>query len=178
MIQPLINGMASIVPLGRGSFPRDSRHFVPGYYRAVPPGRKPSARPSASHYPSPYALNPGLNGAKLRADSGGFSPKTPTGLAKSSIGFQPVSSRSLDIRTLLLPSNNPDRLEDVACCQHERQAGSLCYIAPPLRPSGGLELSILLILAPFIPGTIPGTTAQPSGPGPSCPFYRVARSTL
>jgi len=32
----------SIVPLGRGYFPHDSRHFVPGYYRAVPPGQKPS----------------------------------------------------------------------------------------------------------------------------------------
>jgi hypothetical protein len=29
----------SIVPLGRGYFPDDSRHFVPGYYRAVPPGQ-------------------------------------------------------------------------------------------------------------------------------------------
>jgi hypothetical protein len=26
----------SIVPLGRGYFPHDSRHFVPGYYHAVP----------------------------------------------------------------------------------------------------------------------------------------------
>jgi hypothetical protein len=29
-------------------FPHDSRHFVPGYYRAVPPGRKPFASRSAS----------------------------------------------------------------------------------------------------------------------------------
>jgi hypothetical protein len=29
----------SIVPLGRGYFPLDSRHFVPGYYRAVPLGQ-------------------------------------------------------------------------------------------------------------------------------------------
>jgi hypothetical protein len=34
--------MASIVPLGRGYFPHDSRHFVPGYHRASPPGQKPS----------------------------------------------------------------------------------------------------------------------------------------
>ena len=36
--------IGSIVPLGRGYFPDDSRHFVPGYYRAVPPGQKPFAR--------------------------------------------------------------------------------------------------------------------------------------
>ena len=35
--------IGSIVPLGRGYFPHDSRHFVPGYYRAVPPGQKPFA---------------------------------------------------------------------------------------------------------------------------------------
>jgi hypothetical protein len=29
----------SIVPLGRGYFPHDSRHFVPGYYHAVPLGQ-------------------------------------------------------------------------------------------------------------------------------------------
>ena len=34
--------IGTIVPLGRGYFPHDSRHFVPGYYRAVPPGQKPS----------------------------------------------------------------------------------------------------------------------------------------
>jgi hypothetical protein len=34
--------IGSIVPLGRGYFPHDSRHFVPGYFRAVPPGQKPS----------------------------------------------------------------------------------------------------------------------------------------
>src|SRR5271166_4003583 len=33
----------SIVPLGRGYFPHDSRHFVPGYYQPVPPGQKPLA---------------------------------------------------------------------------------------------------------------------------------------
>jgi hypothetical protein len=31
-----------------GLFPYDSRHFVPGYYRAVPPGQKPFAHRSAS----------------------------------------------------------------------------------------------------------------------------------
>jgi hypothetical protein len=36
---------------------RFSRHFVPGYYRTVPPGQKPSGRRSASHYPSAYGLN-------------------------------------------------------------------------------------------------------------------------
>ena len=40
-------GIGSIVPLGRGYFPHDSRHFVPGYYRAVPPGQKPFAHRSA-----------------------------------------------------------------------------------------------------------------------------------
>jgi hypothetical protein len=44
-------------------FPHDSRHFVPGYYRAVPPGQKPSADRSASHYPI-LALT-GLTLAKL-----------------------------------------------------------------------------------------------------------------
>jgi hypothetical protein len=33
--------IGSIVPLGRGYFPHQPRHFVPGYYRAVPPGQKP-----------------------------------------------------------------------------------------------------------------------------------------
>jgi hypothetical protein len=33
---------------GLGYFPHDSRHFVPGYYRAVPPGQKPSAHRGAS----------------------------------------------------------------------------------------------------------------------------------
>jgi len=32
--------IGSIVPLGRGYFPHDSRHFVPGYYQPVPPGQK------------------------------------------------------------------------------------------------------------------------------------------
>ena len=30
--------IGSIVPLGRGYFPHNPRHFVPNYYRAVPPG--------------------------------------------------------------------------------------------------------------------------------------------
>jgi hypothetical protein len=30
--------IGSIVPLGRGYFPHDPRHFVPGYH-AVPPGQ-------------------------------------------------------------------------------------------------------------------------------------------
>ena len=43
LILDVMNGflakIGSIVPLGRGYFPRHSRHFVPGYYRAVPPGQ-------------------------------------------------------------------------------------------------------------------------------------------
>jgi hypothetical protein len=39
----VVNGfkakIGSIVPLGRGYFLRHPRHFVPGYYRAVPPGQ-------------------------------------------------------------------------------------------------------------------------------------------
>src|SRR5271157_5896758 len=31
----------SIVPVGRGYFPHNPRHFVPGYYQPVPPGQKP-----------------------------------------------------------------------------------------------------------------------------------------
>jgi hypothetical protein len=34
----------SIVPLGRCYFPHDSRHFVPGYNHAVPPGQNTFAR--------------------------------------------------------------------------------------------------------------------------------------
>jgi hypothetical protein len=34
----------SIVPLGRGYFGHDSRHFVPGYDHAVPPGQIHSRR--------------------------------------------------------------------------------------------------------------------------------------
>jgi hypothetical protein len=33
------------------------RHFVPGYYRAVPPGRKPFSHRSASHYLSAYEVD-------------------------------------------------------------------------------------------------------------------------
>jgi hypothetical protein len=37
----LIQGeIRSIVPLGRDNYPHDSRHFVPGYIHAVPPGTK------------------------------------------------------------------------------------------------------------------------------------------
>jgi hypothetical protein len=43
LIMDVMNGFSaeigSIVPLGRGYFPRQPRHFVPGYYRAVPPGQ-------------------------------------------------------------------------------------------------------------------------------------------
>ena len=35
----------SIVPLGRGYFPHDSRHFVPGYDHAVPLGQKTFSPP-------------------------------------------------------------------------------------------------------------------------------------
>jgi hypothetical protein len=35
--------MPSTVPPGRGLSPSLPRHFVPGYYRAVPPGQKPFA---------------------------------------------------------------------------------------------------------------------------------------
>jgi hypothetical protein len=43
MVSPSVSRIGSIVPLGRGRFPRDSRHFVPGYYRACPSGTKPIA---------------------------------------------------------------------------------------------------------------------------------------
>src|SRR3984957_9517897 len=36
------DGIGSIVPLGRVYLPHDSRHFVPGYDRAVPPGQNHS----------------------------------------------------------------------------------------------------------------------------------------
>jgi hypothetical protein len=32
-------------PAGTGYFPHESRHFVPGYYQPVPPGRKALAYP-------------------------------------------------------------------------------------------------------------------------------------
>jgi hypothetical protein len=41
--------MPSTVPPGRGLSASLPRHFVPGYYRAVPPGQKPFAHRSASH---------------------------------------------------------------------------------------------------------------------------------
>jgi hypothetical protein len=37
--------IGSIVPLGPGYFPHNARHFVPGYYRAVPPEQKPDRGP-------------------------------------------------------------------------------------------------------------------------------------
>jgi hypothetical protein len=44
LILDVMNGFSakigSTVPLGRGYFPYHPRHFVPGYYRAVPPGQK------------------------------------------------------------------------------------------------------------------------------------------
>jgi hypothetical protein len=43
-------------PARRGYFPHDSRHFVPGYYRAVPPGQKPFAHRIASYYLSAYGV--------------------------------------------------------------------------------------------------------------------------
>jgi hypothetical protein len=40
IVCPSVSRIGSIVPLGRGHLPRDSRHFVPGYYRACPSGTK------------------------------------------------------------------------------------------------------------------------------------------
>jgi hypothetical protein len=44
LILDFMNGFSakidSIVPLGGGYSPHNSRHFVPGYYRAVPLGQK------------------------------------------------------------------------------------------------------------------------------------------
>ena len=45
-------------PAGTGYFPHDSRHIVPGYYLAVPPGQRPFAHRSASHYLSAYGFQP------------------------------------------------------------------------------------------------------------------------
>jgi hypothetical protein len=43
LILDVMNGFSakigSIVPLGRGYFLHNPRHFVPGYYRAVPPAQ-------------------------------------------------------------------------------------------------------------------------------------------
>ena len=60
------DGIGSIVPLGRGYFPHDSRHFVPGYYRAVPPGQKPSPRRPHSVIES---LNP-ISANLIKASAG------------------------------------------------------------------------------------------------------------
>jgi hypothetical protein len=40
-----------------GELPYDSRHFVPGYYHAVPPGRKPSTIETPRVYPSAYRVS-------------------------------------------------------------------------------------------------------------------------
>jgi len=53
-----------MVPLGRGYFSDDSRHFVPGYYQTVPPGQKPfvplssTSRQVNAYERSPDAANP------------------------------------------------------------------------------------------------------------------------
>jgi hypothetical protein len=49
--------IGSIVPLGRGYFPHHPRHFVPGYYRAVPPGQKTLDRRGFTQV-SVYGLKP------------------------------------------------------------------------------------------------------------------------
>jgi hypothetical protein len=55
LILDVMNGflakIGSIVPLGRGYFPRHSRHFVPGYYRAVPPGQNTLIHSTAEALP-------------------------------------------------------------------------------------------------------------------------------
>jgi hypothetical protein len=43
-------------PAGTGPF--SSRHFVPGYYRALPPGQKTFAHRNASHYLSARNISP------------------------------------------------------------------------------------------------------------------------
>jgi hypothetical protein len=49
LILDAMNGFSakigSIVRLGRGYFTHQPRHFVPGYYRAVPPGPKDTRPP-------------------------------------------------------------------------------------------------------------------------------------
>jgi hypothetical protein len=57
-VRPELDGMngfsakiGSIVPLGRRNFPHDPRHFVPGYYRAVPLGQNTLARRGFSNLP-------------------------------------------------------------------------------------------------------------------------------
>jgi hypothetical protein len=71
--------LISIVPLGRGHFPHDSRHFVPGHYRAVPPYKSHSPIEAPDNYLSAYGVNPGLNGAKIRNAWDLFVPK-PKGM--------------------------------------------------------------------------------------------------
>jgi hypothetical protein len=39
IVSPSVSRIPSIVPLGRGYFPNDSGHFVPGHYHAVPLGQ-------------------------------------------------------------------------------------------------------------------------------------------
>jgi len=41
--EPMPFQICSIIPLGRAILSHDSRHFVPGYYRAIPTGQKPFA---------------------------------------------------------------------------------------------------------------------------------------
>jgi hypothetical protein len=57
----VINGfsamLGSIVPPGRGYFPHHLRHFVPGYYRVVPPGQKTLDRRGFTEV-SVYGLKP------------------------------------------------------------------------------------------------------------------------
>jgi hypothetical protein len=43
-------------PARRGYFPRDSRHVVTGYYRAVPPGQNHSSIEAPRNYPSAYGV--------------------------------------------------------------------------------------------------------------------------
>jgi hypothetical protein len=52
------DGIGSIVPLGRRYFPHDSRHFVPGYDRTVPPGQNHSPIEAPLNYLSAYGLTP------------------------------------------------------------------------------------------------------------------------
>jgi hypothetical protein len=42
IVSPSVRRIGSIVPQGRGHFPRDSRHFVSGYYQPVPSGQNQS----------------------------------------------------------------------------------------------------------------------------------------
>ena len=51
--------IGSIVPLGRGNFPHDSRHSEPGYDCAVPPGQNHSPIEVPRNFLIAYGLNPG-----------------------------------------------------------------------------------------------------------------------